>query len=257
MDFLKTKTIALFLLLLSGCATTEYNLASRTKDVMFISTEREVRMGRNIAEAVERKFKLAENQEIQSRIQSIGERIANVSNRQDVTYHFRVLDDEEVNAFALPGGYVYIFIGLLERLKTDDEIAAVLAHEVGHIAARHSVKRLQGALGLTALRILAAIGARDIDVHGNMDYALAQIMAGYSQEDEILADRLGVRYMKLAGYNPEAALTVLKMMREKIWGSPIRPYRTIRSHPGFDERIAAVEREIYGFHSFQSEINIR
>ncbi len=245
-------------MLICGCVTTEYNPASKTEDIIFISTEKEVRMGRRIADSVEREFKLLEDKKTQEKIQSIGEKIVAVSDRQEIVYYFKVLDDEkQVNAFALPGGYVYIFTGLLKRLKTDDEIAAVLAHEVGHIAARHSVKKLQGAMGLTLFQILAGTAGENISVRGNINYALAQIMAGYSWEDEILADKLSVKYTKLAGYNPEAVLTVLEMMKEKMWKDPIRPHRSIRTHPRFDERIAAVKQEIYGQVSFESQINIR
>lgn len=243
------------IILTSGCATTEYNLATQEEDIIFISTHREVRMGEKISRRLEEKITLYKDPASLSRIQDIGEKLVGVCDRKGLVYRFRILDMEDVNAFALPGGIVYVSKGLLKKVDSDDELACVLGHEIGHIVARHSVKKLQASIGYTMLRILTAVSGVSGGVARGADLAFMQITSGYSQEDELLADRLGAKYAKRAGYNPEAMISFLKRLREMERKSPIKRRIYFRTHPPVSERIGAVKREIFGKRDFVDYIN--
>lgn len=255
------KNLLLYLILVAlsiityGCKTT-YNLATQREELIFISSEREVRMGKSIARQVENRFELLEDEEMQNRVKRIGERLSRVCDRRDITYYFKVLDEEEVNAVSLPGGYIYINRGLIEKVESDDEIAAVIGHELGHIAARHAVKRLQGSLGYFALSVLIAGtgGSRELSRGANV--AFNELLLSYSREDELLADRLAVRYMRRAGFDPRAMLSLLEKLREIERERPLRPKRRFRTHPYLPDRIRVVRKEIFGKIEFEDYINI-
>ncbi|HEX6102788.1 MAG TPA: M48 family metalloprotease, partial [Alphaproteobacteria bacterium] len=151
--------------------------------------------------------------EVQSYISSLGELLAKTSERPDLPWKFTVLDTPQVNAFALPGGYIYITRGLLALASNEAEVASVLAHEIGHVAARHSAQR-QGRSTLVGLgAALAGIltGSGEIAQIGNA------IGTGYvqkfSRDQELQADTLGVRYMARANYDPQAAVSFLQKMQ--------------------------------------------
>ncbi len=238
---------------LCGCAT-EYNLATGRKEYILISETSELRMGKSLSRQVEGKYKLPDDELVQQRVNEIGQRIARSSDRKDIPYHFKVLEGEEVNAFALPGGYIYVNKGLVDKLDTDDELAYILGHEVGHVAAKHSVKRIQGALGYGLLRILASKVDEKGKVGRGLDIAFGQIMLGYSREDELLADRLGVKYARKAGYDPEAAIQFLEKLREIEKKKPARIPIYLRTHPPILKRVEAVRMEISGEIDFEDYI---
>ncbi|MFA4993220.1 MAG: Maf family nucleotide pyrophosphatase, partial [Candidatus Omnitrophota bacterium] len=137
---------------LSGCST-EYNLVTKQEEKYYYSTDKEVQMGRAIDRQVQKEYKFSGDPLQQKRLQDIGNKIAAVSDRKEIDYHFQVLEDDQVNAVSLPGGYVYVNSGLLDKVSNDDELACVLAHEVGHIVARHSIKKLQAMQGYSVLRL--------------------------------------------------------------------------------------------------------
>lgn len=234
----------------------EYNLATGKEELILISSQQEVKMGESLSKQVEKKFKLDENYANQEKVDLIGQKLTEISDRKDIIFYFRVLDDEKNNAFSLPGGYVYIFKGLLEKLDNDDEIAATLAHEMGHVCAKHSVKRLQSSFGYIALRFLIIRGAEDPYSRYKANEAINQLMLSYSREDEFEADRLAVKYLKKAGYKPEAAIAVLdKLIKWQMTG-PTEPKRYYHTHPYLGARRAAVAKEITGQMEFEDYINI-
>jgi len=242
--------------LFSQCSA-EYNLATKKEELLLFSTAREVSLGRSIAKGVEKRFKACKDAKLQERLGRIGQRLVSVCDREDISFFFTVLEDKRINAFALPGGYVYVSRKLLEETDSDDEIAAVLAHEIGHIAARHSIKRLQASLGYSLLSILALAATKDPRFKRGTDLAFSQVMLGYSREDELLADKLAVEYMQESGYNPEAIITFLKKLKQI---EKEKPRRTLipsfaRTHPYLPERIGAAKQEIYGKMDFNDYIN--
>lgn len=251
---MRIKFLSLILvLLLSSCAT-NYNIYTGKEEFTFMSDEKEVDLGKSLSERVEEKFKPLEDYLTQSRINDIGKKIADVCDRREIIYYFKVLDEKDKNAFALPGGYIYIFKGLLDEIGSDDELAYVLAHEVSHVVARHSVDLLKKNLGFNILMILAKVGAPDTRTVSRANTALDLLMLSYSREDELMADKLAVRFMKRAGFNPEAALSSLEKLKEIKRKEPIRPMYG-RTHPYINERIKAVKEELYGRIGFEEYIN--
>lgn len=248
--------MALTMLLFSECAG-EYSLATKKEEHLLFSTESEIKLGRSLAQKIEKEFEVCKDTELQRRIEQIGRKLVAVCDRKDISYSFTVLEGEEANAFALPGGYIYVHKGLIEKTDSDDEISGALAHELGHIVARHSIKRLQAALGYSLISILALAATKDPRFKRGTDLAFGQIMLGYSREDEFLADQLSVKYVRESGYNPEAIVTFLEKLRQIEKETPLKPLIAsyARTHPYLPERISHVKQEIYGKMDFNDYIN--
>ncbi|MFH1848278.1 MAG: M48 family metallopeptidase [Candidatus Omnitrophota bacterium] len=231
--------------LLCGCATI-YNPATGREEVVWISAREEQDVGRKMARQVEKKFKTYNDLFTQSRVNAIGQQLVKFCDRKEIPYHFTVLDSEEINAFALPGGYIYVFRGLIEKAGSDAEIAAVLAHEIGHIAARHPVKKMESSMGYNVLMSLAFAKSETRELTRYIDIGYNIVSLGYSREDEFLADRLSVRYLRRSGYSPGAVVSFLKKLQELNKSQEV-PYLVIfRSHPLLTQRIEAAEKEIAG-----------
>ena len=242
---LHKKILILFLciLFINGCATI-YNPVTQKDEYIFIDTTQEISMGSNFAKQIESDLKLSSNPYEIERVNSIGQKVAAISHRQDLEYHFGVVDDEQLNAFALPGGYVYVNTGILD-IVNDDELACVLAHEVGHVAAKHSVKAMQVALGydLFTSIVFAKTKYQNIRLFGSILFDLIHLK--YSREDESLADRLGIRYSYKAGYDPNGIITFfekLKAQKDKEGGGEWLLF--LRSHPTTVQRITEAKKEI-------------
>lgn len=229
-------------MLLAGGATI-YNPATERQETI-LSTPIEVALG-NIARAQMGLTSLTRGKvqpEDLARVQQIGSRIARVSDRQDVVYQFGVLKDKTVNAFSLPGGAVYVNTGLLGK-ATEDELAVVLAHEVGHVAARHAAKHLQSDLGFALLleATRAAGAGGEAAQIANSLYGLLQ--SGYSRRDELEADRLAIKYSARAGYDPWAIVSFFeKMLAEEKESGVGRAVVWQSTHPLTSDRIAAAKK---------------
>lgn len=242
--FLLTAYCLLFTLL-SGCAT--YNTATGRKEFIFIGTDAEVGMGNSFNAQLQQQYPLSKDSKKTERLNRIGTKIAQISDRQDYQYRFFLIAKEDMNAFTIPGGYIYFFEGLYDKLSSDDEIAAVLAHEIGHCAARHTVKKFQAALGydLVARLVLSQITndtARQLaSLGGGLVVNIG--MSAYSRQDEHEADHLGIKYMRLAGYNLDAMIRTFEILKANSKGP--QPPGFLRTHPHLDDRIKAVEKEIH------------
>lgn len=233
--------IVSLLLFLNGCATI-YNPATGRQESYFISAQQEASIGRNAALEVARKYRLSLEPVYMNRVIKLGRRAAEASDRKDVPYRFGVVVDDEINAFSLPGGYVYVNTGVLSR-ATDDELAGVLAHEIGHIAARHHVKRIQLEIGYNIVASLAFSRMRGDDMKRAINATFNLIELGYSREDELFADTLAIRYLGRAGFDPNAMVTFLEKLANAQGTSPqILVY--LRSHPYPKERIEHAKAEI-------------
>lgn len=235
-------------LIFSGCATV-YNPATQKKELILIDSMQEVQLGRGMSEEIIKKEQPLLNDPAKQRfVNEVGLKIVRASDRRDIVYHFGVLDSPDLNAFALPGGYVYVYRGLLEKID-ESELAAILAHEVGHVAAKHSIKRLQASLGYEILMGIALAG------FGNRSPALAKDAAavsdtvfnllerGYSREDELFADKLAVKYTTLAGYDPMGVVRVLELLAKES-GPGGRVFEILSTHPRMEERITKAKEEI-------------
>lgn len=235
-----------------------FNPSIEEEDIIFIPTEKEKNMGRSIDAQVRETYCLPVDPIMEERVEGIGERLARVADRKDVVYRFAVLKGEEkdnYNAFALPGGYIYIFSDLVDALKTDDKIAGVLAHEMGHIEARHPVKRLQGSIGATALMVLTTQMPAEAKTKNEANAALGQLLAAYSRHDERQADELSVKYLKEAGFDPRGSLEALKTLQALRKKGPRVKYSSYRSHPYVSERLSDIKKDIKGHADFDAYIN--
>lgn len=236
-----------------------FNPSTEEEEVIFIPVEKEKNIGRNVDKQVMEKFDLPVDPLVQERIAKLGERVSKVADRKDLVYKFTVIKGEKennYNAFAIPGGYIYIFDDLVEKLGTDDRIAGVLAHEMGHIEARHPVKRMQGAIGATALSLLTVFSPADGQTKAKANAAIGQLMAAYSRHDERQADELSVKYLKESGINPEGAVEALETLQDLMKKAPRMKYSFYKSHPYLSERIAALRDDVKGHSDFDAYINV-
>jgi len=241
--------------LFSGCST-EYNIVTGKEETYFYSTEREVTLGKSISREVEKEYKLAEDPLLRKRVEDIGKKIVSVCDRKDIDYHFKVLDDDEVNAVSLPGGYVYVNKGLVDKVTNDDELAGVVAHEIGHIVARHSIKKLQALMGYNIARMLTIAVPSSQEVGVTADAAFVQLLLGYARDDELLADQLGVRYLKLAGYNPRGMIDFLIKLQQIDRRKPAKEINYFKTHPYVPDRVRVVKEELGEQMNFTDYINI-
>lgn len=233
---------------LQACITSEYNVGTGKQDIYLYSTEREITMGCKIAKQITQEFRISNNPYDIERVNAIGQKIAKVCDRGELNYYFYIIDTDKegegsVNAFCIPGGYIYIFKGLLDMLN-DDELAFVLAHETGHIVSRHHIKQLQAAMGYNLVMAASAGAKADPEFTSGLSFALAQILTAYSREDEFKADELAIKYCKSAGFNPQAGLEVL----EKLYEEDKKNIRTIsyfRTHPYPAQRIRNIREALH------------
>ena len=241
---------------ISGCSS-EYNLVTKKEEQYYYSTEKEVKIGQSINRQVEKEIKFSEDPLDKKRVEDIGQKIAAVSDRKEINYHFEVLADETVNAVSLPGGYIYVNTGLLEKVSNDDELACILAHEIGHIVARHHIKKLQATQAYSVLRLLVAVTPQSSpEVGSAADIAFLEFLLGYSREDELLADQLGARYARLAGYDPHAMITFLTKLQDINRRMPLKERTYYKTHPYVPDRIRVVKQELGEGMDFDDYINI-
>ena len=208
--------------LVGGCGTTATSPATGRTFSTPISEQQEAQLGREEHPKILQEFggEYKEKPALTTYVSSVGQFIAATSERKDVTYTFTVLNTPDVNAFAVPGGYIYTTRGLLALANSEAELASVLGHEAGHITARHTAERAGQAqtaqwsvLGAT---LLGAVLGGDTGANllgGAVAQGQQYRLASYSQEQEFEADSLGVRYMKRATYDPQAAATFLSALR--------------------------------------------
>ena len=248
-------------LLLPGCVQSSFNAATQKTDYTFTSVEKEVSIGRKLAKKVVEEIPPVSDPAVQQRVETIGQRIVAVCDRKELVYSFTALKEKEVNAFSLPGGYVFIYEGLINKAKTDDELAGVIAHEVGHIAARHSITRHDAALAST-LAQLAAIATREVSAAQGLSVALQMTELAGAREDEQDADKLAVKYMKAAGYDPLGILTFMDTM-EKVNDDKARylPRGAVRpqyaqTHPYIPERKLTIKEALYGVADYIDYLNV-
>jgi predicted Zn-dependent protease len=245
---------ALLALALGACAQ---NTATGRMQFVTLSSEEEIKLGREEHPKVLEAFGGAyENPKVAAYVQRIGAGLAAKSELTDLKFTFTVLNSDIYNAFALPGGYIYITRGLLALMGSEAELASVLGHEIGHVTARHTAERLARTnaanIGATILSIGVAIltGSGEAgNLAGQASGAIAgTVLASYSREQEFEADSLGVRYMATLGYDPEEAADMLAKLGEgtklemRIAGRPADEadqYSILQTHPRTADRVRA------------------
>ncbi len=229
-------------LILPSCAI---NPVTGKRQLMFVTERQEIRMGEEYDPQIISAFGLYENEPLQALIEEKGREMARISHRPDLEYHFRILDSPVINAFAVPGGYIYFTRGILAQFNNEAEMIGVLGHEMGHITARHSVSRqTQQQLGQLLL-IGGMIASEDFLKYGQ--YAMAGmelLFLRFSRDDERESDQLGVEYSSKIGYDAREMANffevLIKMnMDEERAGIP----NFLSTHPDPGDRYNSVRRD--------------
>ena len=225
---------------LASCAT---NPATGGKMLSLVSESQEIQMGQQFASQVEAAMPLVDDPQLQQYVESVGLSLAAVSERPDIPWSFRIVDDPVVNAFALPGGPVYVTRGILAHFSSEAEMAAVLGHEIGHITARHSVEQMSRAqlagIGLAVGSILSRDVAR---YSGLASQGLQVLFLSFGRDDEHESDMLGVRYAGRKGYDVRESVTMhekLGQLTEMSGGGGIPSW--LSTHPSSEDRIERLE----------------
>ncbi len=227
--------------LLTSCATTG---PGGQKSLILISTAQEVSIGKEMDQQVRTSEKVLDDSLWQAYLTEIGERLVTVSDRSDLPFHFTVIESDQVNAFATPGGYVYFYTGLLREMNQEAELAAVMAHEISHVVGRHGVTRLQSIMG-ASLVFQLALGGQSEDVRNLAGIALGIAMSGYSRSQENEADNFGTIYMKRAGWDPNGMVAMFKILQSLHGERDLNFFEMLAaSHPRTEDRIAAVSQQI-------------
>jgi predicted Zn-dependent protease len=227
------------LALSAGC---HVNPATGDEELMFFSLDQDVRVGQKYAGPVAKELGgRIPDENLQRYINDVGQRIARVCDQPDLSYHFTAVEDKMVNALALPGGYIFITRGLLKEMKTEGQLAAVLAHEVSHVVARDTMAALSRQLSMTALVAAAAVSGAPGRAVVAADFVSTMLALQYSRDDEREADLTGLSYMTHAGYDPNGIVEAMQILDELQTVHPIEFFST---HPGPESRIAYLKGRI-------------
>lgn len=225
------------------------------KDFVLMPEQQEIQMGAEAHQKVLEAYPELNNPALQAYVNEVGQKLAKQSHRPNLEWHFTVVDSADVNAFSLPGGYIYVTRGLMAYLNSEAELASVVGHEIGHVTARHGVRQ-QGAATATATGPSEALGSILVPGPGNQaGTTLLQVLAqawtaGYGREHELESDRLGAEYLAKSGYRPQAMIEVIGTLKNQELfavrqagreGRPPRTYHgTFDAHPGNDARLKQV-----------------
>lgn len=217
-----------------------------------INEQQEIAMGKQSAEALERQYGLYQDYELNERVNAIGQRMVKVCGRSNIPYTFKVLNCSEVNALACPGGFIYVYKGLIDYMPTDTEIAGVLGHEIGHVAKRHTVHAIEKQMLTNAVLMAATIGTGQ-----NLMVASEILFAGYSRTDERGADKEGVNNTLKAGFNPYAMLITNHKLEDYSKQEQVPDYGLFNDHPEPEARIKSVEDQLkkYKIHPYVRSVD--
>jgi len=248
--------IALILVVISVvsyCSSSVYNPITEEDQYVGLSVDQEIALGLQAAPEMAAQFGgLHPDQNVQALVDQVGERIVAQTQAGETEYDFEfnvLADDETINAFALPGGPIFITQALLKRLETEGQLAGVLGHEIGHVVARHSSEQLAKARLTEGLSGAAVIAAYDPEnPNSTQQTAAVAAMIGqvvnmrYGREDELESDHLGVRFVADAGYDPNSMVTVMQILAEANQGQ--QPPEFFSTHPNPDRRIERIQAAI-------------
>ena len=245
------------LFLFAGCAV---NPVTGRQNFTLMSEAEEMRTGRQADVDIRKEYGVYDLPALQNYVNEIGQKLAKKSHRPQLNYHFTVVDSPQINAFALPGGYIYITRGILAYLNSEAELAAVLGHEIGHVTARHGVQQYTATtaanVGTVVLGVLLSryigpagqqLGQSALGIMGNV------LLSGYGREHELEADRLGAEYLARSGYDPQAMIKVIGVLKnQELFDievaaqegrEPRRYHGIFASHPDNDTRLHEVVDE--------------
>lgn len=244
MNMLKPLSTLTALLLLTACAV---NPVTGDRQLALMSEGQEIEIGRQVAASAEQQFGLVEDQALQAYVQRLGSQLAAGSERPDLPWSFQVADAPTPNAFAAPGGYIFITRGLLALLRNEAELVSILGHEIGHVTARHSVTMMSRAqLAQLGLGIGSILRPEEAEKYGSLAAGGLQLLfLSYSRDAERQADDLGYRYAVQQGYDVREMVNVfaaLQRSAELAGQSPVPNW--LASHPYPEERIQRIEQQL-------------
>ncbi len=207
-----------------------------------ITTQQEVAIGRDAAQELEGRFGVVQDAAQTRRLSAIGARLAAVSDRRDLPWRFRILNQKEVNAISLPGGFIYVTRGMLRFVQSDDELAFVLAHEVAHVNQRHHVNLLERYFFLSI--VITLLFGGDTTATQVANFVGFLLSRGFSRGAEFEADREGVTFAHRAGFRADAGLRFMERLRTAEGRDSSQFEVLFRTHPGLADRIARVREEL-------------
>ena len=238
----RAKLAAALLVVVAACAV---NPATGEREFSLVSEAQEIQMGREADPQITASLGLVDDPALQAYVSDLGLRLAAVSERPNLPWSFKVVDDPIVNAFALPGGFIYVTRGILVQFDSEAELAGVLGHEIGHVTARHSASQMSRQqlqqLGLG----VGMIFSETVRDYGGLAAAGFQLMnLSYSRGDETQSDELGLRYISRLEYDPEAMIGVFEMLADVGGGGEGRIPEWQLTHPYPENREANIRQEI-------------
>ena len=217
------------------------------KGVNFYSLEREIALGKQLAQEVERSSKMIDDPVVTEYVNRVGQNLVRNSDAR-VPFTIKVIDSDEVNAFALPGGFFYVNSGLILRAQEESELAGVMAHEISHVIARHGTKQATKAdimqIGAMAAMIFVPYGWAGYGIYEGMNLAIPLTFLKFSRDAEREADFLGLQYMYKAGYDPNSYVTFFERIQADEKRRPGTIPKVFSTHPPTPERIADAQKEI-------------
>ncbi|HSA56159.1 MAG TPA: M48 family metallopeptidase [Gemmatimonadaceae bacterium] len=212
-----------------------------------ISRQQEIAMGSDYSRQINAQLPIVRDPEVNRYISLLGDSIARVADRSGLDWHFYVVDSREVNAFAVPGGFIYVNRGLIERTTRMSQLAGVLGHEIGHVVRRHSVKQMEAAQRANAGITLGCILTRVCDygaTAAGIEIAGGLFFAKFGRDDEREADRVGVDYLVRAGIDPRGIPEMFRILLEERSRRPDAVSAWFSTHPLEEERIENAEAAI-------------
>lgn len=218
-----------------------------------MSQKDEIELGQKEHQKMIAQFGIYKDAELAAYVDRIGQKIAKVSSRPELEYTFTVLDDEMVNAMALPGGFVYVSRGILARMNSESELAAVLGHEIAHVTQKHAIRNQNKGKFLNAMTLIAAVVTQQGALFELGDIASGILMKGYGRDFELEADEVGAGFMAKAGYSPDAMIKTIDILKAndkleyahaRIEQREPRVYHGfLATHPDHDTRYETAIRE--------------
>jgi predicted Zn-dependent protease len=251
---------ALGITLLTGCGSTVTNPVTGEAERTVMDESSEIALGKKQHEEVLKEYGVYKNAAVQAYVNTLGQRLAAQSHRKQLQWHFTVLDSPEINAFALPGGYVYVTRGIMAYMGDEADLAGVIGHEIGHVTARHGAQRAtkqqNAGLGVFAASILGAVlesqgvaGAGQAAGQAAQSVA-AGLIASYGREQELQADGLGAEYLSRTRYDPRNMIAVINVLKDQerfaadLAREQGRPPPSgsnwLASHPSNDQRLQII-----------------
>lgn len=239
--------------LISYYSSREYNPVTEEVQHVNLSSDQEIALGLQAAPDMAQQYGgLHPDQEAQAVVDQICDRIVSQGGAKSTPYKFEchvLADEETINAFALPGGQVFITAGLLKRLTSEGQVAGVLSHEIGHVVARHGAEHIAKARLTQGLTGAAVLATYDPNSPSSRNSAAMAVLVGqlvnmrFGRQDELESDRLGVRFMSESGYDPRAMVDVMKTLAEASGGGQRQP-EFFSTHPNPGHRIEQIQQMI-------------